>query len=75
MSPGPYGVDVAKLDVDKDPERHVDVALFDTYRQAGLGLRRVRSLARSDTVGAVAVYTWSLNAASRTAVYDAGAEV
>lgn len=73
LAPRQLRVDVVELDVGKDPEHRVDVALFDTYGQPGLGLSRVRSLAKSDRVGAVVVYTWGLTAAGRTAAYDAGA--
>jgi DNA-binding NarL/FixJ family response regulator len=66
-------VQVVELDVRQDPEQPVDVALFDAYGQPGLGLGRLRSLAGNERVGAVAVYTWSLTAASRTAAYQAGA--
>jgi len=66
-------IEVVELDIGQDPEETVDVALFDAYGQPGLGLGRVRSLAHNELVGAVAVYTWSLTKASRTAAYQAGA--
>jgi DNA-binding NarL/FixJ family response regulator len=68
-----HRVDVVELDVRRDPEHRVDVALFDTYGQPGLGLPRVRSLVEDDRVGAVAIYTWSLTPASRRAALNAGA--
>jgi DNA-binding NarL/FixJ family response regulator len=68
-----HRVDVVELDVQHDPEHRVDVALFDTYGQPGLGLPRVRSLVENDRVGAVAIYTWNLTTASRTAALNAGA--
>lgn len=49
------------------------MALFDPYGQPGLGLPRVRSLAHSNHVGAVAIYTWSISNASRKAALQAGA--
>jgi DNA-binding NarL/FixJ family response regulator len=73
LAPHREKVDVVELDVREDPEQPVDVALFDTYAQSGIGLRRVRSLAQNKWVGAVAVYTWSLTKTSRMAAYDAGA--
>jgi DNA-binding NarL/FixJ family response regulator len=73
LAPRRHRVDVVELDVQHDPEHHVDVALFDTYGQPGLGLPRIRSLVQSDHVGSVAIYTWSLPAASRTAAFNAGA--
>jgi two-component system, NarL family, response regulator LiaR len=73
LSPYPSQVSVVELDVDENPAQAVDVALFDTYGQPGLGLRRVRSLARSNHVGAVAVFTWNMTEAARKAAYDAGA--
>ena len=73
LSPYAHHIDVVELDVAQDPQHRVDVALFDTYGQPGLGLQRVASLAGSSHVGAVAVYCWSLTNASRTAALRAGA--
>jgi two-component system, NarL family, response regulator LiaR len=73
LAPHQHRVDVIELDVAQDPHHRVEVALFDTYGQPGLGLPRVRSLVRSDRVAAVAVYTWSLSPASRAAATQAGA--
>jgi DNA-binding NarL/FixJ family response regulator len=73
LAPHSNRVGVAELEVDQDPENAVDVALFDTYGQPGLGLHRVRSLAADERVGAVAVYTWRLTDTSRAAAYNAGA--
>jgi two-component system, NarL family, response regulator LiaR len=73
LTPHRHRVDVIELDVEQDPAHRVDVALFDTYGQPGLGLPRVRSLVRSDWVAAVAVYTWSLSQASRQPALHAGA--
>jgi DNA-binding NarL/FixJ family response regulator len=66
-------IEIVELDVQQNPDHRVDVALFDTYGQPGLGVPRVKSLAQSGHVVTVAVYTWSLNAASRAAAYRAGA--
>jgi NarL family two-component system response regulator LiaR len=68
-----YGVDVVELDVRKSPGHDVDVALFDSYGQPGLGLHRIRSLVADERVGAVAVYTWSLTSSAREAAFGAGA--
>jgi DNA-binding NarL/FixJ family response regulator len=73
LSPYAHQVSVVELDVQEDPTQAVDVALFDTYGQPGLGLGRVRSLARSHHVGAVAVYTWNMTETARQAAHDAGA--
>ena len=73
LAPYRSRVGVVELDVDQDPEHDVDVALFDSYGQPGLGLPRVRSLAENERVGAVAVYTWSLTETSRAAAYNVGA--
>ncbi len=73
LAPHRSRVVVVEMDVDQDPEHAVDVALFDTYGQPGLGLRRLRSLAENERVGAVAVYTWNLTETSRVAAYNAGA--
>ncbi len=37
LAPHRTRVDVVELDVDQDPEHAVDVALFDSYGQPGLG--------------------------------------
>jgi DNA-binding NarL/FixJ family response regulator len=68
-----YRVDVVELDVQQNPENPVDVALFDSYGQPGLGLHRIRSLVADERVGSVAVYTWTLTKASRAAAFNAGA--
>ena len=73
LAPRRHRVDVVELDVQQDPDHSVDVALFDTYGQRGLGLPRVKSLARSERVGGVAVYTWAITKASRAAAFNAGA--
>jgi len=73
LAPQQYRVNVIELDVRKNPDRNVDVALFDSYGQPGLGLHRVRSLAADEGVGSVAIYTWSLSNASRDAALAAGA--
>ena len=64
---------VVELDVDANPRHRVDIALFDTYGQARLGVERVRSLANDPRVGAVAVFTWSLPRGQLDAVLAAGA--
>jgi two-component system, NarL family, response regulator LiaR len=66
-------VDVVELDVDRNPDSRVDVALFDPYSQPGMGVPPIRSLAEDDNVSAVAVYTWSLTSAARSAARRAGA--
>jgi two-component system, NarL family, response regulator LiaR len=66
-------VAVVELDVRTEPSSRVDVALYDTYGQSGLGFDRVRSMVDDGLVGAVAVYTWSLSDAARAAAQRAGA--
>lgn len=66
-------VEVIELDVERNPSRHVDVALFDTYGAGQLGLDRVRSLRESALVDLVVVYTWELTAAARDLLRAAGA--
>ncbi len=73
LAPPQYGVDVLELDVRQSPHTDVDVGLFDSYGQPGLGLHRVRSLVADERVGSVAVYTWSLTRAAREAAWGAGA--
>jgi DNA-binding NarL/FixJ family response regulator len=64
---------VLERDVRERPRQRVDVALFDTYGQAGGGLARVRALAADARVGAVAVYSWQLGGEHVDAVRAAGA--
>jgi DNA-binding NarL/FixJ family response regulator len=66
-------IEVVELDVDRDPDQVVDVALFDTYGHSRLGLDRIAELARDRHVGAVAVYTWSFPLDRMDAARDAGA--
>jgi DNA-binding NarL/FixJ family response regulator len=66
-------IDVVELDIDHNPEQRVDVALFDPYGNARLGLDRVSSLVRDPKVGRVAIYTWTLTAEQRDAAIAAGA--
>jgi DNA-binding NarL/FixJ family response regulator len=66
-------IDVVELDVDHNPDYRVDVALFDPYGHAQLGLDRVSSLTSDPNVGRVALYTWMLTPAQRDAAITAGA--
>jgi DNA-binding NarL/FixJ family response regulator len=66
-------IDVVELDVDRNPDEWVDVALFDTYGHPRIGLDRIASLANDPHVGAVAVYTWSFTAERFDAARAAGA--
>jgi DNA-binding NarL/FixJ family response regulator len=67
-------IDVVELDVDRNPEFRVDLALFDPYGLAGMGLDRVSSLSDDANVGRVAIYTWTLTAEQRDAALAAGAD-
>ncbi len=71
----PFGdrVEVVELDVERNPDQAVDVALFDTYGHPRLGLDRVAELAHDPHVGAVAVYTWSFTPERFDAARAAGA--
>ncbi len=66
-------IDVVELDVAHNPDQRVDVALFDPYGNAQLGLDRVASLTRDPNVGRVAIYTWTLTAEQLDAAIAAGA--
>jgi two-component system, NarL family, response regulator LiaR len=66
-------VTVAELNVERNPDHRVDVALFDTYGHIRGGIDRVRSLATDPRVGAVVVYTWRLPAGQLDAAIAAGA--
>lgn len=65
---------VVELDVKHNPDYAVDVALFDTYGNARLGLDRVASLVRDPLVRSVAIYTWKLTADQLHAATSAGAD-
>src|SRR5215472_11662113 len=52
-------VEVVEIDVERNPDRHVDIALFDTYGHPRLLRHRIANLARHPHVHAVPVYTWS----------------
>jgi NarL family two-component system response regulator LiaR len=71
---GPFAdrLEVVELDVHTNPDRRVDVALFDTYGQPRGGVDRVRSLATDRRVGAVAVYAWHLPVGQVEALLAAG---
>ena len=64
---------VSELDVASNPDRRVDVALFDTYGHARGGVDRVQSLAADKRVGVVVVYTWRLPPGQVEALLAAGA--
>jgi len=66
-------IEVVELDVCENPQREVDVALFDSYGHGRLGVDRVASLARDRNVGAVAVYTGQSTSDQRDAALAAGA--
>jgi len=67
-------IEVVEIDVERNPDRAVDVALFDTYGHPRLGLDRISSLARDPNVRAVAVYTWSFTPERFAAAKAAGAK-
>ena len=58
-------IEVVELDVAHNPDFRVDLALFDPYGNARLGLDRVSSLASDPKVGQVAIYTWTLTGEQR----------
>lgn len=66
-------IEVVELDIERNPDQMVDVALFDTYGHPRLGLDRITDLARDRHVGAVAIYTWSFTPERFDAARVAGA--
>ena len=64
---------VVELDLNCNPRRRVDIALFDTYGHAHNGIDRVRQLADDPGVGSVVVYTWAISNEQVDAVIAAGA--
>jgi DNA-binding NarL/FixJ family response regulator len=73
LAPFRERISVIEMDVASDPVSHVEVALFDTYGHTRLGLDRVKSLALSPNVGAVAVYTNRANGDQCADALHAGA--
>jgi DNA-binding NarL/FixJ family response regulator len=73
LEPHRSAIEVVELDVRATPDSPVDVALFDTYGQPGLGIDRIQDLVATDHVAAVAVYTWNLSPSAREAALRAGA--
>lgn len=51
----------------------VDIVLYDTFGRADVGFDRLRQLGRQDMVGAIAIYTSSVDARLVRAALDAGA--
>jgi DNA-binding NarL/FixJ family response regulator len=66
-------VEVVELDVGGNPDRTVDIALFDTYGHGRGGIDRVQSLAADSRIGAVVAYTWALPPGRLEAIVAAGA--
>jgi DNA-binding NarL/FixJ family response regulator len=66
-------VEVVELDIERNPDQFVDVALFDPYGHPYLGLDRIRDLADDPHVGAVVLYSWSFAADRVDAARAAGA--
>jgi DNA-binding NarL/FixJ family response regulator len=64
---------IVELDVGRNPDCQVDIALFDTYGHARGGVDRVRSLVTDPRVGAVVVYAWTLPPGQLEAVLATGA--
>ena len=53
-----HDIEIVELDVGTEPFRAVDVALFDTFGHARIGLERIDALVRDPAVREVAVFTW-----------------
>ncbi|MGD9995352.1 MAG: DNA-binding response regulator [Ilumatobacteraceae bacterium] len=60
----PYSdrVQVVELDVDREPERQADIALFDTFAGRRHALSRASSMVRDGNVDRVVLYTWDATA-------------
>lgn len=67
-------VRVVELDVQTEPARRVDVALFDDYGSPLRGVERVRELAASPLVGTVVVYTFHTDPDGLAELVAAGAK-
>jgi DNA-binding NarL/FixJ family response regulator len=72
LAPFRNRVEVVEVNVQDTPDHRVDVALFDTFGQPGLGLDRIKELVTQPHVGEVAVYTWELPEAGRTVAESVG---
>lgn len=72
LAPYRSRIEVVEIDVEDTPNRRVDVALFDTFGQPGLGMERIKDLATDPNVGALALYTWELPETGRSVARAAG---
>ena len=66
-------LDIVDLQIGGDYRHVVDVALFDTFGSARLGLDRVAELAADPAITAVAVYTWDTSDDRLDALLQRGA--
>jgi NarL family two-component system response regulator LiaR len=73
LRPFRSSIEVVELDIERNPDQFVDVALFDPYGHPQLGLDRIRDLAHDPHVGVVVVYSWSFAADRVDAARAAGA--
>lgn len=73
LAPFTSQLEVIELDVDAEPMSPVDIALFDAYGHAQLGLDRVTALVATPHVEAVAVYTSWATSTQRDMALHAGA--
>jgi len=65
---------VVELDLNKQVDEHVDIALYDTFAGTQGDSAAVHQLARNASVGSVVVYSWNLDPAHVTAVLRNGAD-
>jgi NarL family two-component system response regulator LiaR len=72
----PYDPDirVVELDVERNPQRAVDVTLFDTYGEVQEMRQRAQDLAADATNGAIVVFSFSDDAALAGTFLRAGAQ-
>lgn len=74
LAPFANRLEVVEIDIRAQPSEAVDIALFDPYGHANLGLDEVRVLAANPNVGAVAVYTWQVLTGQADQLLEAGAD-
>src|SRR5689334_14105675 len=63
---------IVELAAGHEPVEPVDIALFDTFGHAGLGLTRAADLVKAEGVGHVVVFSWDSSPQHIRQALDAG---
>jgi two-component system, NarL family, response regulator LiaR len=74
LASGDSGIEVVELDINKSPQRTVDVTLLDTYGEIDSLAERVRFLGADPSNGAIVVFSFSDRPGAVRHAIDAGAQ-